>query len=282
MSKRIWICIAVLLLISSSLLWLDRKSDVGILNLYKETEKQAAPAAQLDRNKKETKAEEVKEEPAQLPVEEPPSFLVVIDPGHQAKANLEMETVGPGAEEQKYKVTGGTTGVVTRKPEYVLNLEASLLLQEMLEEKGIKVVLTRTSHDVNISNKERAEIANGQKADLFIRLHADGSENPATKGFSILVPGKDNPYTSSIFSQSEAAANTILKIAREQVAIHDSGLFYRNDMTGFNWSKVPVILLEIGFMTNAEEDPMLSDPAYLKRVTGITAQGIVKYAGAAN
>ena len=87
------------------------------------------------------------------------SFVIVIDPGHQAKANLEQEPIGPDARETKYKVTGGTTGVVTRKPEYVLTLEASNLLKDHLEKKGFQVILTRTSHDVDISNQERAEIA---------------------------------------------------------------------------------------------------------------------------
>ena len=122
------------------------------------------------------------------------SFVIVIDPGHQAKANLEQEPIGPDARETKYKVTGGTTGVVTRSAEYVLTLEAANLLKSQLENKGFEAILTRTSHDVDISNRERAEIANKHGADLFVRLHGDGSESSETSGFSILVPGKDNPY----------------------------------------------------------------------------------------
>ena len=182
------------------------------------------------------------------------SFMIVIDPGHQAKANLEQEPIGPDARETKYKVTGGTTGVVTGKPEYVLTLEAANLLKAHLEKKGFQVILTRTSHDVDISNRERAEIANRHEADLFVRLHADGSESSATSGFSVLVPAKDHPYTAAVYEDSYSAAQFVLTHLSKEIPIHQNGIFFRNDMSGFNWSKVPVILPEIGFMTNPEED----------------------------
>ncbi|WXB92865.1 N-acetylmuramoyl-L-alanine amidase [Bacillus sp. FJAT-52991] len=49
-------------------------------------------------------------------------------------------------------------------------------------------------------------------------------------------------------------------------------------MSGFNWSKVPVILAEIGFMTNPEEDLKLADPAYLTKLMQLIANGIEQYA----
>ena len=67
---------------------------------------------------------------------------------------------------QKYKVTDGTTGVVTKR-EAVLVLEMAFVLKEKLEAKGMQVLMTRTSQDVDISNKERATFANDHKANLF-------------------------------------------------------------------------------------------------------------------
>ena len=151
---------------------------------------------------------EVMNEAVTPPTTNTESFVIVIDPGHQAKANLEQEPIGPDARETKYKVTGGTTGVVTGKPEYVLTLEASNLLKDHLEKKGFQVILTRTSHDVDISNQERAEIANRHGADLFVRLHADGSESSETSGFSVLVPAKDNPYTTAVYEDSYVLHNS--------------------------------------------------------------------------
>ena len=202
---------------------------------------------------------------------------IVIDPGHQQKANLEQEPIGPGATETKIKVTGGTTGISTGKPEYVLTLEASKVLGEILEEKGYEVVYTRTTHDVNMSNKERAEIANKHQADLFIRMHADGSTNSSVKGFSILTISNKNPYAGQIYGNSLQAANLILDEVQKDGKIKVNGISYRDDMSGLNWSSVPVVLIEMGFMTNPEEDKNLSDPTYLQYLMELISNGIEIY-----
>ena len=267
-------------ILSFMILWLNEESEFGLLN-------------KLERNQQTeqgTANEETKSKTASQPAQEPeldeeeaipeqePDFLVVIDPGHQKEANLEQEPIGPGAAETKYKVTGGTTGVITNKPEYVLNLEASLLLQEQLEERGIQVILTRNTNDVDISNKERAEMANSYHADLFVRVHADGSESAETKGFSVLVPSQNDSYTASIYQESNEAATFVINHVSPTITLSQTGLFYRSDMSGFNWSEVPVILLEIGFMTNPEDDRNLSDPTYLENLMELVGAGIEAYA----
>ncbi|MBF8984411.1 N-acetylmuramoyl-L-alanine amidase [Lutibacter sp. B2] len=205
-------------------------------------------------------------------------FIVCIDPGHQRKANLQKEPIGPGSSNTKIKVSGGTTGVVTKKPEYVLTLEAGLILKEQLEAKGMTVVMTRTTNDVNISNKERAEIANKAKVDLFIRIHADGSNSSSTKGASILIPSKKNPYIKDTCEDSKKVAEFVLKRWKQNEKIKVNGLSYRDDITGFNWSKAPVFLPEMGFMTNKDEDQKLSNPKYLKMLIQEIADGIEDYA----
>ena len=284
--------------ISFIILFIDSRSEIGILNnLSMEKEENIIREESVDVTpSNEEQGEQPKDSKDTVKTEEPvaeneevtnkevipptsntESFVIVIDPGHQAKANLEQEPIGPDARETKYKVTGGTTGVVTGKPEYVLTLEAANLLKAHLEKKGIQVILTRTSHDVDISNQERAEIANKHGADLFVRLHADGSESSETRGFSVLVPAKDNPYTVAVYEDSYRAAQFVLTHISKEIPIHQNGFFFRNDMSGFNWSKVPVILPEIGFMTNPEEDKKLSDEAYLSHVMELLASGIEEY-----
>lgn len=205
-------------------------------------------------------------------------FLVVIDPGHQERANLEHEPVGPGARETKIKVSGGTTGVATGKSEYQLTLEAALILGELLENNGVKVIYTRTTHNVNISNRERAELANHNQADLFIRIHADGEENQGVSGLSVLTPASGNPYTKGIYDDSLKASQFILEEAKKNPAVKVNGIAFRGDLSGFNWSKVPSTLVEMGYMTNPAEDKKLSDTIYLTNLMTNIAEGILQYA----
>ncbi|UYX51467.1 N-acetylmuramoyl-L-alanine amidase [Bacillus thuringiensis] len=204
-------------------------------------------------------------------------FLVVIDPGHQQKANLNLEPIGPGATTQKYKVTDGTTGVVTKKRESVLVLEMAFILKEKLEAKGIQVLMTRTSHEVDISNKERATFANDHKANLFLRLHADGSENPNQSGFAVLTPAEGNQYTKEIYTESLQVSQTIVNKMRENHQVKVNGIKFRDDLSGFNWSKVPGVLLELGFMSNPEEDKKLSDPQYVNSLLQSVTDSVDEY-----
>lgn len=204
-------------------------------------------------------------------------FLVVIDPGHQQKANLNLEPIGPGATTQKYKVTDDTTGVVTKKREAVLILEMAFLLKEKLEAKGIQVLMTRTSQDVDISNKERATFANNHKANLFLRLHADGSENPNESGFAVLTPAEGSPYTKEIYAESLQISQMIVNKMRENQQVKVNGIKFRDDLSGFNWSKVPGVLLELGFMSNHEEDKKLSDPQYVNSLLQSVTDSIDAY-----
>ncbi len=107
----------------------------------------------------------------------------MIDAGHQAQTqNTELEPVGPGSSEMKSKVSSGTAGTVTGTPEYQVTLDVSLKLQAILEERGYSVRMVRTANEVDISNSERAALANDNKADVFVRIHCDGSEDPSGAG----------------------------------------------------------------------------------------------------
>ncbi|MEN1761724.1 N-acetylmuramoyl-L-alanine amidase [Anoxynatronum sibiricum] len=205
------------------------------------------------------------------------SYIVCIDPGHQAIANYEHERIGPNTSEMKIKVSQGTKGVHTQTMEYELNLQASILLKELLEEKGIKVLMTRTTNEVNISNKERAEIANNFGADLFVRIHADGASNQSIRGAHVLIPDESHP-TPGVYSASKKAAMILLEhLDGEGIHLLSSPLSKRSDISGFNWSEVPVFLLEMGFMTNPEEDKMMSDFLYQRKLMNITADAIEEF-----
>lgn len=201
--------------------------------------------------------------------------VICIDPGHQLRGNNELEPVAPGSGTLKAKVSSGTTGVKTGKPEYVLTLEASLLLKEKLEAFGYTIVMTRDSHDVDVSNAERAQIGNDAQADLSVRIHADGDNSSKVQGISVLYP-QWTEANQSIYPLSKSAAGTILGEAVAATGAVSRGIVPRADLTGFNWSTVPSVLVEMGFMTNPAEDQKLSDPYYLDQLTEGIAVGINK------
>lgn len=203
-------------------------------------------------------------------------YTVCLDPGHQAQADLKPEPIGPNATKTKERCRGGTRGTKTKIPEYQLTLTIALKLQKELENSGIKVVMTREDHQVNVSNAERAQIANQAQADLFLRLHFDGSSNPQTRGASFLVPAK-NQWTKPIYQESYQAAQLIQNAYIEATGLKDLGITSRNDITGFNWSKVPVVLVEMGFLTSPAEDTLLNNPSFQqKMVTGLK-KGVIQY-----
>lgn len=203
-------------------------------------------------------------------------ILICIDPGHQAKGDPNLEPIAPGSPHKKARVSSGTVGISTKKPEYVLNLEASLVLKHILEGKGYSVIMTREDHNVNISNSERAIFANNKNANMVIRIHADSLDNSSKTGASILVPEEGGKYTSSIYEESNKCAQ-LIKGKMNESGIQLNGIFQRGDLTGFNWSKVPVVLVEMGFMSNYSEDQMMSNPDYQRKLMQSIADGVEEY-----
>jgi N-acetylmuramoyl-L-alanine amidase len=209
----------------------------------------------------------------------PAGKVVVIDPGHQARGNSNTEPVGPGSNEMKPKVSSGTAGVATGIPESELVLAVSLLLRDALAAQGVEVIMTRTTQDVDISNVERAQIANAAGADLFVRIHADGSDNSATSGIHVLYPASIKGWTDDIAAASKEAASIAQRELIAATGAADRGIDARSDMTGFNWADVPVILPEIGFMTNPDEDRRLATPAYQDKIVQGLTRAILAFLG---
>lgn len=202
---------------------------------------------------------------------------ICIDPGHQAKANYEPEQIAPNTSITKEKMSYGTTGVATGIPEYKLNLAVSLKLKRELEKKGAKVVMTRETNEVNTGNIERAKMANGSKSELVIRIHADGIEDSSVRGMSVLYPGGKYISDKKMLANSKLAAEKILKAMVTSTGAVNRGIVERNDLTGFNWSTIPVILVEMGFMTNEAEDKLLNTQEYQDKVVSGIIKGIEDY-----
>ena len=206
-------------------------------------------------------------------------YVVCLDPGHQTKGNPALEEIAPNSDKKKAKVTTGTRGVVTKKYESELMLEIALKLKTSLESKGYEVIMTRTKNDVDISNKARAIFVNDNKADIYIRLHADGSENKNAAGASVLTSSPKNKYTKKVQKESEEFSKILLEEYVKATGAKNRGLIYRDDLTGTNWATVPNTLIELGFMSNAEEDKKLSEKDYQDKIVKGLVNGIDRYLG---
>lgn len=203
--------------------------------------------------------------------------LICIDAGHQTTPNTDTEPVGPGAEEKKAKVSAGNTGVTTGTEEYELNLEVALKLQNALEARGYTVKMIRTSNDVDISNAARAELANSDKADAFIRIHANGSTDTNASGVMTVCQTKDNPYNADIYDSCKRLSADVLTGMAAATGANSEGVWETDSMSGINWCKVPVTIVEIGYMTNSEEDQKLVTSDYQELLAKGIADGIDAY-----
>ena len=207
-------------------------------------------------------------------VQEEVKYTIVIDPGHGPKVNSDMEPISPDSTIMKRKYGTGTVGNITGTMEREINLNVSLMLRDLLEKDGFIVIMTRTNHEVILSNIDRVNLANDNNADLMIRIHNDSHTNTEIHGASMLVPG-DVGYASEIMDISRQYGEIILSTLVSEVGMANRGVITRTDQTGFNWSKVPVMTVEMGFLSNPDEDKLLSTPEYQEKLAYALYLGII-------
>jgi N-acetylmuramoyl-L-alanine amidase len=172
-------------------------------------------------------------------------ILVVIDPGHGGK---DPGTIGIGSIQEKNII-----------------LPVALEVTRILEQQGIKVIMTRDS-DYFISLEGRTQMANRAGADLFVSIHANAINlsRPEINGLEVY------------YFENRRLADTLQRNILRNVSVSDRGVrkarFYvlRN-------SKMPSALVELGYLTGSVDSEKLQDPSYRSQMAQAIARGIIEY-----
>ncbi|MGN8773889.1 N-acetylmuramoyl-L-alanine amidase family protein [Candidatus Weimeria sp. HCP3S3_B5] len=215
--------------------------------------------------------------PAQAAKRKRSQYTIGIDPGHQRYGDSSTEPSAPGSRVRKAKVAGGTRGRYTGLPEYKLTLQVAKKLKQELKDRGYKVVMTRSRNDVNISNSKRAKKLN-RRCDIAIRLHADGGASSA-HGASMQCSSRNNRYVGHLYSKCNRLSRDILRAYCSETGMRSRGIAYRDDLTGTNFSTIPVTLIEMGFMTNRSDDRYMAKSSNQYLMAEGIANGVDDYFG---
>ncbi len=179
---------------------------------------------------------------------DPPKKTVVIDAGHGGSA--------PGA-------------IYEEIPEKDINLAVAKKLEILLRDKNFNVVMIRTD-DTSVGLYQRADIANAIHADLFVSLHSNASSNSNAYGIYT--------YHHPSSQVSTHLASIIQSAVIQSTDAKDRGIMSANFVV-LRETKMPAVLVEMGFMTNHEELMRLIDSSYQDRLADGLANGIVRYFG---
>ena len=203
--------------------------------------------------------------------------LIAIDAGHQLHGNSDKEPIGPGASTKKAKVASGTYGKWSGLNEYELTLMVAMKLKDALLDKGYNVLMIRETADVDISNAQRAELANEYNADAFIRIHGNSIDNSSVHGVLTMCPTSSNPYCSEIAKSSNDLSKEIVDAICDETGAKNRGVSKTDTMSGINWCKIPVTILEMGFMSNENEDRLMATTDYQNKIVKGIVKGLDKY-----
>ena len=198
------------------------------------------------------------------------AFSVCIDPGHPSEVNS-GETVSNGLQEVK------------------ICWQVSLLLKKKLVEAGVKVVMTKTSELQLVTNRRRAEIANENKVDMAIRLHADAGSGtgftayyPRKQGIKFGVTGPSKSVLEACDRVAKifhpAFAKGLTGELRNNGLKGDESTFHgriQGALTGSIFSKVPVLLIEMCFLTNKKDADWIRQEKNKEKMASALAAGIL-------
>ena len=201
-------------------------------------------------------------------------LVIVLDPGHSQQVPGTTEPVGPGSTEMKEADTEGAFGKASGLHEYELTMKVCRKLRTELEGRGYDVKLTHPDTVQPISCAERAQVANENRADAFIRIHANSTTDPEVNGAMAICISGDSPYHPELYAASRRLSDALLDAYCGQTGAKKERVWETDTMTGNNWSEVPATILELGYMSNPDEDLMMAQDSYQKKMVEAIADGL--------
>lgn len=174
--------------------------------------------------------------------------VVVLDAGHGGKDPGALNAWGPD--------------------EKVLVLDTVHHIAAALRPYGVRLILTRDD-DTFVELNDRAAIANDADADLFVSIHADAHPSAEIDGFTLYIAPGAPPKTTRL---AECIADAMAPDVGMFRGIRDNRTFRVLMRT-----RMPAVLVELGYLTHPAEAARLSTPAYRRRLAGVIAEGIVAF-----
>ena len=206
-----------------------------------------------------------------------PAPVVVLDPGHDLRANLVTEPIGPGSSARKIKDGGGTHGVVTGIAEAELVLDVSLRLRALLRRAGVSVVMTRTRTAGECRQRRPGGHREPGRRGAVPARPRRRRPHRGRPGHAHALPGAAPGLDGRRLRRQPERRRDRAGRARAALGFPDRGLQERADFTGFNWADVPVVMVEMGFMTNPTEDRLLATDAVRQRAAAGLCRGTLRF-----
>lgn len=149
-------------------------------------------------------------------------------------------------------------------------LQIAKKLEAKLEKEYKKVIMTRTT-DVNVTLKERPEIANKQKADIFVSIHQNALENDD------VTSGIETWYHPTKDTQSKVLAQTIQENITEATNAKNLGIKESKELVVTKYTQMPSCLVETGFLSSTAERQKLVSSSYQEKIVEGIYNGVKAY-----
>lgn len=204
-------------------------------------------------------------------------YLVVIDPGHQLYEDRGKEAIGPGGADTETRMEAGNVGVATGMQERDLNYAVCMKLKAILEDRGYKVMLTHNNNGASISNVERTQVANKLYADAYISLHTNSVEDDTVKGMFTICQTAENSYNAEMQTQNKELSTLILDAMVKSTGANKLDIQQTDKNAAINWCQVPMTVVQMGHLSNADEDRLMTTEAYQQKIAEGIANGLDQF-----